>query len=64
MCTTILYNVVIKWSYGIQIVTDNLQIITHNCNHTKVMHTTMKVAYINGSYYYRSAPITVIVLVL
>ena len=42
MCTTIFYNVVIKWSYGIQIVTDNLQIITHNCNHTQVMHTTMK----------------------
>ncbi len=53
---TIFCNVVIKWSYEIQIVIQIL--ITHNCNHTKVMHTTMKMADINGSYYYRSAPIT------
>ncbi len=56
MYTTIFYNVVIEWSYGMQRVIQIL--ITHNCNHTKVMHTTMKVADINGSYYYRSAPIT------
>ncbi len=56
MYTTIFCNVVIKWSFGIQIVIQIL--ITHNCNHAKVMHTTMKMADINNSYYYRSAPIT------